>query len=90
MLTMAAQCAAHKSECNSQCVLCYLLFVLTMAAQCAAHMSECNNQCVLCYCCSSSMQCFPTIKYCTVALCLLIVAAQFVTSAPSYSDYESE
>lgn len=35
------------------------------------------------------MQCFPTIKYWTVALCLLVVAAQFVTSAPSYSDYES-
>ncbi|XP_069674772.1 short neuropeptide F [Periplaneta americana] len=35
------------------------------------------------------MQCFPTAKCCTVALCLLIVAAEFVTSAPSYSDYES-
>ncbi|XP_021941220.1 short neuropeptide F-like [Zootermopsis nevadensis] len=37
----------------------------------------------------SSMHCFPTIRCCTIALCLVIVAAEFVTSAPSYSDYES-
>ncbi|PSN58432.1 hypothetical protein C0J52_02828 [Blattella germanica] len=35
------------------------------------------------------MQSFLTVKCVTVALCLLIVAAEFVTSAPSYSDYES-
>ncbi|KAJ9582741.1 hypothetical protein L9F63_022923, partial [Diploptera punctata] len=35
------------------------------------------------------MQCFLTVKCFTVALCLLIVASEFVSSAPSYSDYES-
>lgn len=36
------------------------------------------------------MQCFPTLKCCTVALCFLILAADFAISAPSYSDYESK